>query len=62
MRGLALALWVAVMVLPVGATAAPWETTRQGVIDPPNEIDWPAGHRTVHGPLPADHRHGILEE
>ena len=35
MRGLALALWVAVMV-PVGASAAPWETTRKGVIDPLN--------------------------
>ena len=58
MRGLALALWVAVMVLPVGATAAP----RKDVIHPLNEIDWPAGHRTVHGPLPADRGHEFLEE
>jgi hypothetical protein len=26
------------------------------------EIDWPAGHRTVHGPLPGDRRHEIREE
>jgi hypothetical protein len=35
MRGLALALGVAVMV-PIGASAAPWEATRKGVIDPAN--------------------------
>ena len=84
MRGLALALWVVVMV-PVGASAVPWETTRKGVIAAGSgfvsahslvqhvglgqtstveriEIDWPAGHRTVHGPLPADRRHEIREE
>jgi enediyne biosynthesis protein E4 len=26
------------------------------------EIDWPAGNRTVHGPLPGDRRHEIREE
>jgi hypothetical protein len=35
MRGLAVALWMAVVV-PLGASAAPWETTRKSVIDPLN--------------------------
>jgi len=35
MRGLALALWM-VAVVPLGASAAPWEVTRKGVIDPLN--------------------------
>ena len=35
MRALALALWMAV-VAPLGASAAPWETTRKSVIDPLN--------------------------
>jgi hypothetical protein len=35
MRALALALWM-VVVVPLGASAAPWETTRKGVIDPLN--------------------------
>ena len=58
MRGLALALWVAVMVLSVGATAAP----RKAVIDALNEIHWPAGARTVHGPRPVHRGHEFLEE
>jgi hypothetical protein len=35
MRALALALWMTVVVA-LGASAAPWETTRRGVIDPLN--------------------------
>jgi len=36
MRGLALALWMTMMVLPGGASGGPWETTRKRVIDPLN--------------------------